>query len=190
MLGGLDPPWIRAIGYAVIAGLAAWAGWRDLHRAETDDGSWPAFWFTCAVVCAILAVGRAADWGDLVSEVGRRDARAAGWYDQRRDLQVLVVGGVLAVSALAALAVLWRALTHDRVRYLPLMLVVLGLAAYVGVRLASLHQIDALLHNRSVDGLQVGAVLELLGIGLAAVLAVLLVARPTSVPQNRVSPRS
>jgi hypothetical protein len=190
VLGGLGPPWIRAIGYALIAGVAAWAGWRDLHRAEADDGSWPAFWFTCAAVFAILAAGRAADWGDLVSEVGRRDARAAGWYDQRRDLQVLLVAGVLALFALTALVALWRAVAHDRVRYLPLMLVVLGLAAYVGVRVASLHQIDALLHNRSVDGLQVGAGLELLGIGLAAGLAGVLLTRPVPVPDNRVSPPS
>jgi hypothetical protein len=133
-------------------------------------------------------VGRAADWGDLVSDVGRRDVRAAGWYDDRRELQVLLIGGILTASAIAGLVALWRAVTHDRVRYLPLMLVVLGLAAFVGVRLASLHQIDVLLHHRSVDGLQLGAGLELFGIGLAAVLIVLLVTRPAAASGSHAAP--
>jgi hypothetical protein len=183
VLGGIGAPWIRAVGYGVAAAVCAFAGWRDARRAGVDGHGWPTFWFACAAFLAALAVGRAADWGDLVSEVGRRDARSVGWYDDRRDLQVLAVGGVLAVAALAALAAAWRVLRTGRVRYLPLLIVVLGLGAFVGVRLASLHQIDTLLHGRSVDGLQVGAALELLGIGLAVVLALGLVTSP-----NRVAP--
>jgi hypothetical protein len=187
VLGGLSSPWIRAVGYSIAAAASLRVAWRDRRAAGASGGGWPSFWFGCAAFFALLAVGRAADWGDLVSEIGRRDARSVGWYDDRRDLQVLAVGGVVAASSLVALVSVRSLLRHGRVRYVPLMLVAVGLGGFVGVRLASLHQVDAVLHNRSVDGLQLGAGLELVGIGLAIFLAVALgadrgsqVGRPSS----------
>ena len=106
-----------------------------------------------------MAVGRASNVSDLLTELGRGRARSGGWYDVRRSVQAWVIGAVAAVWAVTVAVAVWR-VPERRRRYLPTAVVVFTLVCFIGIRLISLHQVDALLHNRDVRGVTVGAVIE------------------------------
>ena len=106
-----------------------------------------------------MAVGRASNVSDLLTELGRERARSGGWYEVRRSLQAWVIGAVAAVWAVTVAIAVWR-VPERRRRYLPTAIVVFTLVCFIGIRLISLHQVDALLHNRDVRGVTIGAVIE------------------------------
>lgn len=155
--------------YVLAATTALALGIVERHRASTSDRRlWPAFWFATSGLLFVMAAGRVSNVSALLTDIGREQARSGGWYDVRRWLQVWVIGAVAALWAATLALVVWRA-TEPRRRYLPTAIVVFTLVCYVGVRLISLHQVDALLHHRGVRGLTDGAVIEV-GL-LLAVLA-------------------
>lgn len=146
--------------YVVAAATALALGLVERHRASTSDRRlWPAFWFATGGLLSVMAAGRVSNVSDLLTDIGREQARSGGWYDVRRWLQVWVIGAVAAAWAATVALVVWRA-TEPRRRYLPTAIVVFTLVCYVGVRLISLHQVDALLHHRGVRGLTDGAFIE------------------------------
>ena len=115
-----------------------------------------------------MAVGRASNISDLVTELGRERARSGGWYDVRRSLQAWVIGAVAAGWAVTVAIAVWR-VPERRRRYLPTAIVVFTLVCFVGIRLISLHQVDALLHNRDIRGVTIGAAVE---VGLLLVVVI------------------
>jgi hypothetical protein len=106
-----------------------------------------------------MAVGRASNVSDLLTDIGREQARSGGWYEVRRSLQAWVIGAVAAVWAVTVAVAVWR-VPERRRRYLPTAVVVFTLVCFIGVRLISLHQVDALLHNRNIRGVTIGAAIE------------------------------
>jgi hypothetical protein len=81
---------------------------------------------------------------------------------------------------------LWRAPERRR-RYLPVALVVFTLMCYAGMRLVSLHQIDALLYHRELAGLKIDTVLELIGLGVALGSCVWAASRRRTLPRPATS---
>lgn len=158
MLHWADNNWMRIVGYIVVAALSLAAGARE----DPDDSvTWRPFWPMTAAVLLTMAVGRAGGIAEWIADQFRDEAHAAGWYDARRPVQgavVLSVGGAWAISVLTAC---WR-IPERRRRYLPMVVAVLTLSAYVAVRMVSLHQIDGLLYRRDVLDLRVGALAEYL----------------------------
>ena len=120
---------------------------------------WPTFWFATGALLLVMAAGRASNVSEILTDIGRDRARAGGWYDVRRSLQAWVIGSVAAVWAVTVAVAVWR-VPERRRRYLPTAIVVFTLVCFVGVRLISLHQVDALLNNYDVRGVTVGAVIE------------------------------
>lgn len=146
--------------YALAATTTLALGLVDRHRArESGQRLWPTFWFATGGLLLVMAAGRAGNVSHLLTDIGRAQARSDGWYDVRRWLQAGVIGAVAAVWAATVALAVWRT-TERRRRYLPTAIVVFTLVCYVGVRLISLHQVDALLHHRGVRGLADGAVVE------------------------------
>jgi hypothetical protein len=168
--GWLGSNWIRVTVYLCAAVAAAAAGWRERHWVRTDRDLWPAFWFGTAALLLVMAVGRATDAGGWVSALGRSFAQSEGWYRHRRRLQVAAVGSVGLVWLGIVGVSLWRVPARRR-RYLPAVVAVVSLLCFVGLRLVSLHQIDGLLERRHVDGVKVGAILELAAVLLVATTA-------------------
>jgi hypothetical protein len=64
---------------------------------------------------------------------------------------------------------LWRVPARRR-RYLPAALAVFTLMCFIGVRLISLHQIDAVMYRRDLAGARFGAVAELAILAVAVLL--------------------
>ena len=162
--------------YVFAGAAAAAAGWRERKRRPGAPDLWPAFWFGTAGLLLVMAVGRATDAGNRLTDLGRTIAQSEGWYRHRHRLQVAAVGSVGLVWLLAVATTLWRVPARRR-RYLPAAVAVTSLLGFVGIRLISLHKVDTLLERRHLFGVKVGAVLEL--------LAVLVVALATCVPVPR-----
>jgi hypothetical protein len=129
------------------------------------------FWSVLGVLLLALGINKQLDLQSLVTVVGRRLARAQGWYARRRPVQL----GFVALAGAAALAGL--ILLGQRARRWPAArrLAVVGLvylAGFVVIRAASFHHVDRVL-KVPVAGTTTNAFLELGGIlciGVAALL--------------------
>src|SRR4249920_1920226 len=96
MAGWIDSNGLRVAGYAVVALAAFVAGLRERRRSRANPNLWPTFWFLTAGLLMVMAIGRAGNIADLAADIGRRQAVAEGWYDNRRKYQAIVVGLVAA----------------------------------------------------------------------------------------------
>jgi hypothetical protein len=184
MSGWLGSNWLRVVAYAVAAAAALLAGLRERRRAGVVDGVWPTFWFVTAGLFLLVVVARATDLGGWATALGRDEAVAQGWYSHRRKIQALVVGSIGAAWFLTVVAALLRFPVRRR-RYLPAAIVVFTLMCLAGIRLVSLHQIDAVLYRRSIGGVKIGALTELIGV-LFAVAVTFWRPRSASVEDHQV----
>ena len=166
-------------GYATAGVLAVALGVVE-HRANrrSESGYWPTFWFATGGLLLLMALGRASDVGELLTELGRDQARSGGWYETRRSLQTWVIGGVAASWTTIVAVAVWR-VPERRRRYLPSAIAVFTLVGYAGIRLVSLHQIDAVLHRREAAGVTIGALVE---VGL---LVLILAVTASRLPRRR-----
>jgi hypothetical protein len=169
VLGWVDSDGVRVVAYLVASAVALTTWARERRRVRSTPSLWPAFWLLTAAVFLGMAIGRAADLGGLATELGRSEARAQGWYADRRRIQAVVVG-VVGATWLVVVAVSLLKVPARRRRYLPAALAVFTLMCFVGVRLISLHQIDSLMYRRDIAGAQVGALGELVLLSVSVVL--------------------
>ena len=155
----LDTTACAVLLYVLAGSTALVVGVVERHRGGTTDSRlWPTFWFATGGLLLVMAAGRASNVSDILTDIGREQARSGGWYEVRRSLQAWVIGALTAVWAVTVVAAVWR--VPERRRYLPAAIVVFTLVCFAGIRLISLHHVDALLHNREVRGVTIGAVIE------------------------------
>ncbi|MDQ1423013.1 MAG: hypothetical protein QOD72_511 [Acidimicrobiaceae bacterium] len=166
MLGWLDSNGLRIAGYAAAAIAAFVAGRRERPLVGANPNLWPAFWFLTSGLFLFMALGRAADFAGLATDLGRSEAVAHGWYAERRKFQAALVGSLGAIWFVAVVVALWR-VPERRRRYLPMAIVAFSLMCYAGIRVVSLHQVDAVLYRRHLAGAKVGSVVEFLGLATA-----------------------
>lgn len=156
----LDTTACAVVLYALAGTTAVVIGVVERRRGGAADPKlWPMFWFATGGLLLVMAAGRASNVSDLLTDIGREHARSGGWYEVRRSLQAWVIGAVAVVWAVTSAVAVWR-VPERRRRYLPTAIVVFTLLCFVGVRLISLHQVDALLHNRGVRGVTIGSIVE------------------------------
>jgi hypothetical protein len=159
---------LRVLAYALAALACLAAGWRERRaRSLRELDLWPAFWTLTAIVLGAMALARALDLADALTEVGRREARLRGLYEARRSLQALLVGGIGLAWFVTVLTAIWR-VPERRRRYLPAFVFVFSLGCFAALRTVSFHYLDAVLYNRPVLGVRAASVLELGGTALAA----------------------
>mgnify|MGYP001556912486 CR=1 FL=1 len=140
---------------AIVLGIA-----ERRSGSATDQRFWPVFWFTTAALLLSMAVARASNLSELLADIGRDQARSEGWYETRRSLQAGVIVMVTLVWAITVTVAVWR-VPERRRRYLPTAIAVFTLVCFFGIRLISLHQVDAVLHDRTVSGGTIGALVEI-----------------------------
>ena len=152
---------LAAAGYALAAMLCCASGF-----ASRRDGDRGGAWFLAAGLLALIGVNALVRVDLLAIFVLREVARAQGWYEQRRDSQLLALGA-LAVAGMLALG--WQR-TRLQAVWSRCATTVLGVCLLVGVaalRAISYHDID-----RAFDvhllGLSTGRLLEFTGLGLTA----------------------
>ncbi|HYN35180.1 MAG TPA: hypothetical protein VES40_21325 [Ilumatobacteraceae bacterium] len=172
MVDLLDSNALRIFAYGLAALLAASWGVRERRwTAVRHLDWWPFYWFMSAALLVVIGVGRAGALGDLISEIGREQARSNGWYDTRRSLQAAVVI-VVAVVWFLGVAVAVLRVPPRRRRYLPHVILLSTIIAFAAIRLVSLHQIDTVLYRRDVAGVRIVAVVELSLLVAAAMVTV------------------
>lgn len=181
----LDSGSLRSTGYLALAVVAAILAWRERTCVDRERYDlWPRYWMWTALVLLTVGIAHAGHLGDLVAELGREQARQAGWYETRRGLQGLAVLGVSFGWCVTVLVAIWRVPPRRR-RYLPSAIVVFTMLAFVAVRAVSLHHVDELLYNRGMRSVRFVAWIELTLLALAAAtMAVRWNPTPTAMRRN------
>ena len=169
MITLVNSSWLRTSGYVLAATTAFIAARREVRRCNNDAGAWPRFWILAGGILLAMAMTRATDIGQRITGLGRQRARSGGWYGQRRELQAVVIV-ILGAAFVGAVGVALRRVPANRRHYLPEAVVVFALAAFAGVRLVSLHQVDAVLYRRRIHGVKIDAVVELAMLAAAVVI--------------------
>jgi hypothetical protein len=140
------------IFYMFAAASCFWC-WRR-ERAVRDLATlWPWFWLLTGLLVAALGVAQIAGLGGAVTDAGRGQAQAEGWYAARRVVQGIAVGGLATAWAASTVVAVWRFPARRR-RYLPPTLIVVFLVCFTAVRLVSLHHVDQVLFNREWLGIR------------------------------------
>ena len=168
--------WLTVLAYAACA-LLALAVWR---RLKGQRGR--VFWLVLSLLLAALAVNKQLDLQSAVTAAGKCLARAQGWYDQRRVMQVLFIGAVVAaalVLLVSMTASLWGRLRYNLMAAIGLTLVL----CFVLVRALSFHHFDRLIGTTNF-GVTNNFLFENAGLVLIAVNATWLLARKR-VPSRR-----
>ena len=116
-----------------------------------------------------LCVNKQLDLQTLLTDFARAQAKAQGWYDNRREYQV---GFILALgfAALVGLSIL---LTHSVRGSVPMRGALGGLVLlifFILVRASSFNKVDLLI-NQSIGGMRANHVMELGGIALVTIFA-------------------
>lgn len=150
--------WITVAAYA-LACLLCWCCTRRTVPAPER-----LFWWGMAAVMCALGVNKQLDLQSWLTQVGRDMALASGWYANRQQVQVIFIAW-LGVVTLVVLRWLGSRLgnLHRCTRVAGMGLLVLG--AFVLMRAASFHHVDALLHL-NFSNVRLNAWFELGGIGV------------------------
>ncbi len=148
---------LRAAGYAVTGLICVVAASRE--AASQSAVRWRAFWYLTAAVLVAMALARAIGIDDLLTQLGREQARLDGWYRTRRRLQAALVGTVAATWIVVVFVSIWR-VPERRRRYLPTALAAFTIMCFAAARSVSLHHVDAVLYHRSIAGVPVVAIAE------------------------------
>ncbi len=129
------------------------------------------FWNLLIVLFIFLSLNKQVDMQTWVTDLGRRIAKAEGWYEQRAQIQTLFVLAI-AVGGLAGLTVLLR-LTRDLLpRHVLAFFGLVLLAFFLLARASSFHDVEAAL-SFGVLGVRVSWLLELAGIVCVGACAVI-----------------
>jgi hypothetical protein len=172
MVDVLDSSALRVVAYALVALLAFVWGVRERRWCAAHQSDWwPRYWFLSAALLVTMGIGRAGALGDVLSEIGREQARSSGWYDTRRTIQAAVVIAV-ALVWLVGVAIAVLRVPPRRRRYLPHVILMSAAIAFAAIRLVSLHQIDGLLYRRDLGGVRVVSLVELALLSAIAVVTV------------------
>ena len=155
------PSMLVAIGYA-LAGALCWSNGRAARRDTGNDSAW----FVAAGLLALIGANALARVDLLVIYLLRELANAQGWYEHRRDWQLLVLGA-LAATGLMALGGLRTRLQAVWSRCASMVMGVSLLATVAALRAVSFHATDLAL-NAHVLGVSTGRLLEFAGLGLTA----------------------
>ena len=156
---------LRAWRRDAAAGAAAPALTSE-HPADVRELRAPWFWLLTTGVLALCAIGKPLDLHEFVADVGRRIARAGGWYEGRRRVQLALAVAAGAASVLALAIVGWR-VRRALGRYGITLAGIWLMALYAGLRVVSLHQVDAWLATRQ-RGIKLHGIVEALALFLIA----------------------
>ena len=131
------------LGWAVTAGyaIAAFAAWRARAGRGRSAGE-RRFWMALAGALVLLAFNKQLDLQIAVTRLARDLAKDGGWYRERKSLQVALSALALLLATGTFAWVAW-CLRAARARVWPALAGLALLAAYVALRLVSLHAVDA-----------------------------------------------
>ena len=152
-----------AVAYLLCAWMCVVSGSGAYQAGEKAGG-----WFLTSFVLVMMAIESILKVNDLLVLLMRGDARAGGWYGERRYWQSIVVASVIG---LAILIVLWLRKRQQEDWHLAGN-VVFGMSVLVVLELMrniSLHQVDSFLNYNLGAGIRVERAFEFVGLALVFV---------------------
>lgn len=142
-----------------------WVAWRSAGASKFHSRE-AMFWGILAVFLFCLGINKQLDLQSGLTATGRCVAKAQGWYENRRSVQIAFITAILviATACFALLAYKMRA-SWSRIS-----LALTGLAfllSFVAIRALSFHHVDVFLRE-AIIGLKLRYFLEACGIGMIA----------------------
>lgn len=175
--------WFTVLAYG-IAALTCWlAAVRTGRAPGTEKGS-RGLWLCVAAFMGFLCINKQLDLQSLLTDIGRVIAWKQGWYENRREFQMHFILGLLALSASTTLYLIIRFRTFWR-RHFLLASGLVFLCTFIAVRAVSFHHVDVLLKTQ-VAGVRINWVLELTGIALVWLAAMMDYQIPLGIRRKRV----
>ena len=167
-LGG----WITVFAYvvcALVCGIHAFKVRQEKSPGSDKREKW--FWIYLTLLMCFLSANKQLDLQSLFTEIGKALAQQQGWYDNRRQVQLLFIAGVIIGSTgfIAIMTIVnWDLMNK-------LWLAVLGVALLLGfvfIRASSFHHFDDFI-GWQVTGLRMNWIMEIGAITLITLSALL-----------------
>jgi len=155
--------WVTVVAYLLCALMAGRVLATVSFPAQTARRE-QLFWGVLMFLMTALAINKQLDLQSFLTAIGRCDAKAQGWYGERRLIQrefVFLLLGLILLSGAVLFYVMRRTLSRTGLPLLGLVFV----AGFVLVRAVSFHHVDDLINTRAL-GLRLNWVLELGGLVL------------------------
>jgi hypothetical protein len=173
-LGIGDPTpvgWVTVAAY-LLATVASGRVWLADRRArKRGEPASATFWMILTTLLLVLGINKQLDLQTLMGDVGRRMAKAQGWYENRRVYQVIFISLVTAAGLISLGVFTWLAKSQWRRNFVALMGTVF-LYVFVLIRASSIHHVDIMLRWEFL-GWKWNWILELGGITVVGVGAYL-----------------
>jgi hypothetical protein len=169
--------WATVIAYGTASVLCIWAAMKKPKGlGPTDLSKHWMFWSTLGVIMLLLAINKQLDLQMWLWLTGRNMAKANGWYEQRRTIQVASMLAISVVAGAGLAYFTWLTRSAFRQRLLALLGMVFTVC-FILIRASSLHHIDTVLEWR-VAGVKTDWILEIGGILLVIIAALKAIEAP------------
>jgi hypothetical protein len=159
-----DPTFIGWFTVFAYAG-AAFLCWRAA-RSTDGRGKVRLFWILLTALLVALGINKQLDLQTELTFLGKDFAKATGWYENRRPVQVIFIG-LIGLGGIATTSALFWYFRRELSRLWMALAGVGFLASFIVIRAASFHHVDQFL-NASPGGVRMNWVLELGGIAAIA----------------------
>ena len=170
--------WLITVAYLITSVFCGIYAQRvDINSSVKQIRYHRVFWWSLAVVMLMMGINKQLDLQCLFIAIIKKIALTQGWYSQRSIFQIWFVTG-FTISGLILLIWLGWKLKRLWRQYGLALLGILLLIVFVSVRVAPVHYLTRLPGWRLVIGL-INSMLELTGIGLIGVAALLGIIRST-----------
>ncbi|WP_134726261.1 hypothetical protein [Paracoccus luteus] len=158
--------WLTVAAYLASCALA----WRVAARRPRVAGR--GFWLLLVALMGFLALNKQLDLQTALTATGRCMAHAQGWYENRAQVQLAFIAGLVALAVLVVggLALTLRGSLRQNGLALAGLVVV---SAFVLVRAVGFHHVDLLI-NRDFGGVRSNFLFETAGLALIALNALIL----------------
>lgn len=163
--------WLTVAAYLYTAIICFKASRNVDQVVITSDERLKKLWYTIGVIFICLSINKQLDIQSFFTQALKHMALQQGWYEDRRELQRYFIYSIFTIGSLTLMLLLNTYSQYVRSH----ILVLVGLTfviAFILVRAASFHDVDAMLYSRhSTSAFKLNHLLELSGIALVAINA-------------------
>lgn len=182
---GLHPlSWVAVTCYILTAVLAFCVQSRASHfTANLKDLKTRRFWILIMLFLLLLGLNKQFDLQSLFTIAAKCLARSDGWYANRRTYQAIFITAMAAFFLIFTISAVWY-FRNNLASNLFAIIGILFLLFFTVARASSFHYLDLILNHRMM-GIKINWVLELSGIFLISLQAIVNLIKFKSRPYGR-----
>jgi hypothetical protein len=169
--------WVTVAAYFMTSGLAFLVFWKSVNLFPvTTIKKQQNFWLILTFSLLLLGINKQLDLQSYLTAIGKYFAMRGGWYQHRQIVQWLFITLVMLSSVCLLAFLLWYLRETLLINAIAITGICL-LIAFIAIRASSFHHVDLLIHS-TIFNLRINWILELSGIMLVALSALLLLTLP------------